>query len=247
MADATLDSHDQSPAAAAENPHSSKRQRIEQIATGPRTRANTACSHCRRRKAKCDNRRPHCGFCIRQKVSCVYEDDTVDPPRYDVGTIEILTRLDDVRRLLQQSTVGTPLPAVTSPYMSPDTRHASASNGKLRSSGESVRATSVHGTACESLLQWPVFADSLSEQQKLITSFLLDVSQVQGTEVRNEYATTIHHEVSGKDSVALCEKFLQFVHPRNPILDPDELLKLARDISTNGLDWDGSSCLIVGH
>ncbi|KAK4048333.1 hypothetical protein OIV83_004855 [Microbotryomycetes sp. JL201] len=38
-------------------------------------RASKACRECRRRKARCDNKQPACGGCLRNKVACEYLDD----------------------------------------------------------------------------------------------------------------------------------------------------------------------------
>jgi hypothetical protein len=43
----------------------------------------------------------------------------------------------------------------------------------------------------------------------------------------------------------LCQRFLKFVHARNPILDPASLLRNATRVAEDGLGWDAASCLVV--
>lgn len=45
-----------------------------------RPRATTACSTCRSRRTRCDNRKPSCGFCRNHGLSCHY-DEVAQQPR----------------------------------------------------------------------------------------------------------------------------------------------------------------------
>lgn len=45
-----------------------------QAADGRRSRGITACQTCRRRKTKCDNERPTCGYCASVGANCGYLD-----------------------------------------------------------------------------------------------------------------------------------------------------------------------------
>ena len=47
------------------------------------------------------------------------------------------------------------------------------------------------------------------------------------------------------DVLGLIEDFLQNVHTKNPVLDPMELLSLARDVTEEGFAWDEASCLVL--
>jgi hypothetical protein len=52
--------------------------------------------------------------------------------------------------------------------------------------------------------------------------------------------------VSGNIIPALCQKFLNFVHVKNPILDVALLWESAWRCSRTGIQWDGMSGLVVG-
>jgi hypothetical protein len=44
---------------------------------------------------------------------------------------------------------------------------------------------------------------------------------------------------------ALVDSFLRNVHTKNPVLDVQQLVKHARSIAVDGLEWDGWSCLVL--
>lgn len=43
----------------------------------------------------------------------------------------------------------------------------------------------------------------------------------------------------------LLDNFFSRIHIKNPILDEKEIRQGAREISFNGIGWDGRSCLVV--
>ena len=118
---------------------------------------------------------------------------------------------------------------------------------------------------CESLLRWPVFDGLVSDEEKQVVSFVLESARhvdkdrpsvtgpkANGTEafVRSARLGDSRPSKGGRgveeeDFVALCRKFLIHVHPRNPILEADQLIKHARKASEEGLSWDSASCLAV--
>ncbi|VEU20187.1 DEKNAAC101062 [Brettanomyces naardenensis] len=44
-------------------------------------RSHGRCEECKRRKKKCDERKPSCGSCLRRKVSCVYNEPVIYKPK----------------------------------------------------------------------------------------------------------------------------------------------------------------------
>ncbi len=46
-------------------------------------RRRIACQQCRRKKAKCDNVRPICGFCAAGSQRCVYMEPHGGNPKYE--------------------------------------------------------------------------------------------------------------------------------------------------------------------
>lgn len=47
------------------------------------------------------------------------------------------------------------------------------------------------------------------------------------------------------DFLTLCRNFLDYVHVRNPILEPSELEQYAKELAESGLKWDTKTCLVV--
>ncbi|KAL9123958.1 MAG: hypothetical protein Q9217_006666 [Psora testacea] len=67
-------------------------------------RATQACDVCRTRKAKCDEGRPRCGFCVEQDLTCNYQ--SVAPAKMDRANQAILEQLEtqqkDIKELRQE-------------------------------------------------------------------------------------------------------------------------------------------------
>lgn len=120
-------------------------------------------------------------------------------------------------------------------------------------------AQGVHAhTSAESLLRWKVFRDVLPVATRDTQSFpfggsaLLADSTISGydsahSRLETPRAMTGMHRpgIDEDDLVPLCTKFVQLVHPRNPILDVKSLLDSAREAKENGLGWDACSCLLL--
>ncbi|KAK7427323.1 hypothetical protein QQZ08_006092 [Neonectria magnoliae] len=103
---------------------------------------------------------------------------------------------------------------------------------------------------CESLLRWPIFNGIVSEEDAKVESFLMDSdykTRKQDTEgsMRNVTKEHVGRGIRDDAFVPLCRKFLNHVHPRNPVLDGDELMRLARVAEEHGLRWDSESCLVL--
>ena len=115
-------------------------------------------------------------------------------------------------------------------------------------------------TKCESLLRWPMFEGIISDRDAQIHSFVLspqDSVDINHTSPLPQTPSFGLQPISVGDGVylkpavqeealvPLCHKFLAHVHPRNPILEPEELLAYAKAAAENGLGWDGPTCLVV--
>ncbi|KAK7417621.1 hypothetical protein QQX98_004442 [Neonectria punicea] len=103
---------------------------------------------------------------------------------------------------------------------------------------------------CESLLRWPIFNGIVSEEDAKVESFLMDSdykTRKQDTEgsIRNTTQEHVGRGIRDDAFVPLCRKFLNHVHPRNPVLDADELMRLARVAEEHGVRWDSESCLVL--
>ena len=244
-----------------------KRRRLTGDSLTRRKRNAVACRFCRVRKAKCDNTRPVCGFCVRHKAKCIY-DDGGEVAQYDDASQTILERLDELKQLLQSrqgndqpqarpSPVETPTidgwprtPSVSSPTVE---KHPTVNS----SNGTHMRPRfPLAAIRCESLLKWPVFRGVVTRADSEIDSFILDLpddpSMIPSSQpaLRSRYNRTtsrdvLTHGIQEDSLVPLCRKFLAYIHPRNPILEADDLLVYAKSAAENGIRWDAPSCLVV--
>ncbi|SPO07367.1 uncharacterized protein DNG_10061 [Cephalotrichum gorgonifer] len=90
--------------------------------------------------------------------------------------------------------------------------------------------------AVESILRWPPFA---------IEHPLLATQLGQAT---NKPVYTTEIDLSDLDRAAisqLVENFLATHHIKNPICDVEQLWKLVKGVDETGLQWDGSTCLML--
>ncbi|WZH48528.1 putative C6 finger domain protein [Fusarium acuminatum] len=67
-----------------------------------RQRVALACTYCRHRKRRCDAAKPRCNNCIRSEVDCHYDDGPSQRIDTSGGTKEIISRLKDIRDILDE-------------------------------------------------------------------------------------------------------------------------------------------------
>ncbi|KAH6896640.1 hypothetical protein B0T10DRAFT_161831 [Thelonectria olida] len=249
-----------------------KRRRFATADFTRRKRAATACQFCRLRKTKCDNVRPSCGYCVRHKAKCVYGDsewpEEGGNEQHDGIGEQILKQLKDIKDMLHcnqpslpfagpLNTVGpSPHTASSTIATSPELPQTGPSPWAGTTDSGSRTATNVepsnpisrpHALArCESLLKWPVFEGMVPKEHTQVDSFLMDSDykarrQLQGQTSTQDQARGITDDAF----VPLCRKFLAHVHPRNPVLNGDELMRFARAAEEYGVKWDSQSCLVL--
>lgn len=106
--------------------------------------------------------------------------------------------------------------------------------------------------ACESILGWTSFDDMPQIQR--IKSFLLQsgtASDRSATSVseRLEGATRssaiVYHGIREEDILALCQKFINIVLLRTPIIDVEEFNACVHKVVEHGLEWDGPTTVVV--
>ncbi|KAI7772571.1 hypothetical protein LZL87_005296 [Fusarium oxysporum] len=226
-----------------------------------RKRAVTACQFCRVRKTKCDNVRPTCGFCVRHRAKCIYLD--ADSEMGDEGVEDavsnrqILVRLDEIKEILQKTndlpqpfsdiepiltnTEAPQTPAACSPW----TRFSAGAQYETQKASqvqpyESERLPFA-ALRCESLLQWPALCNIIPSDARDVDSFPLSPGHKESS-VQKPNSTG--KGIDESSFVTLCRKFLAHVHPRNPVLDGQQLIRHARTTEEHGLKWDTSSCLV---
>lgn len=94
-------------------------------------------------------------------------------------------------------------------------------------------------TSCESILRWPVFEGSVQE----IQSFILKLDDDGQTTSSNSGG--VGGSIQEEDFIPLSKRFLAYVHIKNPILDLAGYRSYVREAASNGIGWDGPSCLVV--
>ncbi|RPA81747.1 hypothetical protein BJ508DRAFT_306352 [Ascobolus immersus RN42] len=79
---------------------------VSNSANGPKARVITSCLTCRRRKVKCDHKRPICGACTRGNRTCRYDAQlsTVSIPVEDA--FELRERIEKLEELLIKAAVA---------------------------------------------------------------------------------------------------------------------------------------------
>lgn len=103
------------------------------------------------------------------------------------------------------------------------------------------------------MLNWPIFG--IEYNRALTQSLIFNPSPTNGS------PTPLHtfdplgsgtlrtskpgRGVQEEDIARLVNVFLINVHPKNPVLDPENLKSEARLAAVNGFGWDATSCLVV--
>lgn len=97
----------------------------------------------------------------------------------------------------------------------------------------------------ENMLRWPIFNKVITEAERHIRSFLLDSLDNQPHTVQPPRQVGIGSFVD--EIPRLCKKYFLLCHRRNPILDLENLDRYAKEVTVQGLGWDGPSCQVVCH
>lgn len=215
----------------------------------------TACQFCRMRKTKCDNVRPKCGYCVRQRAKCVYGDtDEIDADGEDVAISnrQLMEQLVEIKEMLQRnggsnhghSDTDPSLATATSPQAQAATSPwARFSANTPRPNESKPPGFPFEALRCESFLRWPALRSVVPSDAQDIDSFPLSSGYTESTLQNRGGGQGINESAF----VPLCRKFLAQVHPRNPVLDGHELMRHARSAEEDGLKWDSSSCLVVSR
>ncbi|CAG8888622.1 unnamed protein product [Penicillium egyptiacum] len=240
------------------NPRTARKREI-------RTRAPTACQTCRLRKTRCDNARPTCSYCAVQGMECNYPETSPQQNQagFDPGNPsnnEVLQRLNHIAGLLENfksegSTSSTrslkegffelamqnPSPVADS---LPGSNVPSASTASIDDRGTDNDPRILYmASSGENMLRWPIFNKVITEAEKHIRSFLLDSLDNQPRSMQAPRQVGIGSFVD--EIPRLCRKYFLLCHRRNPIVDLDSLDRYAKEVTVQGLGWDGPSCQVL--
>ncbi|KAJ5295705.1 hypothetical protein N7508_010526 [Penicillium antarcticum] len=180
-------------------------------------RRKPACQTCRRRKVRCDNGQPACGFCCANEIKCVY-----------------VTRGDDGY---------TPQPSRPLEIETQD-RRGSAPIRAAEWQKDYLRIPAGRCSA-DTVLTWPIFRGQFRESSLITTLFHYShgVSEDRPTE---SWTLPDGLQFTPDEQIpTLVECFIQNVHTKNPILDLESLIRSGRRAAEFGLQWDAQSCLVL--
>ncbi|KAH8801414.1 hypothetical protein F5884DRAFT_513774 [Xylogone sp. PMI_703] len=216
----------------------------------PRKRAITACESCRIRKTKCDNERPQCTSCAKNNLSCSY-DPRLDHSSFDPASLLVLEKLNEVILKVDQisSSVGTrkvqPEHTFSEVVASVGSSQTPSQAVDQPCSIESLEVLAPFAST-DSLLTWPIFAGRWPRD--LLSRELLIGSIPTHSSTDESARPTRQHQKSGvreEDVPQLVDRFLQFVHPKNPILHIGQIREHARRVAEDGFGWDATSCIVL--
>lgn len=236
-----------------------KRQKTDHPPT--KGRRKVACKTCSLRKVKCDNIRPECGTCQATNQVCEYPagpDESWTLDRVADTLVRQMNVISQELHHLRQSInpaghIAFPdRPLMTSYVETPARLTHYNSHEDLVQGSEDYSHIPPHRTTADEVLNWPIFGDKYPSNyfidwhlgDKLVPKTLHD-STVSTTD--DSILTTTHNVAPVEEAriPALVDNFLKNVHTKNPILDVEELVKKSRQHASQGLTWDGYSCLLL--
>ncbi|KAL4765046.1 Zn(II)2Cys6 transcription factor [Aspergillus foveolatus] len=217
---------------------------------GPRRKP--ACQTCRRRKIRCDNGQPACGYCHTNEIPCVY---TARGDERTVGQQElakVFERLDSLSQAVENiqhlliSRNNTPLAPRDS---APAVQLQRPERVPKRAQEWQQDYLQIPACRCsaDAVLTWPIFGSQFRDNSLITTLF--QYSSDGGAEhqsVQSAHPDTGGFRITPDEHIpALVDQFIQNVHTKNPILDLEALVRSARHAGEYGLQWDAQSCLVL--
>lgn len=161
---------------------------------------------------------------------------------FDPASLAILERINHVASLIESQSSNSPLSAhhTLSHGLSPDDQNAFHRSQLSEDSCIETPGFPAIRSNCESVLKWPIFQGFAPESE----SFVLGPSEGSSLPV-SAHTPGLGRGIREEDFIPLSQRFLLYVHVKNPILDVPECTYLVKDVAETGLRWDGSTCLIV--
>ncbi|QMW45584.1 hypothetical protein G4B11_009039 [Aspergillus flavus] len=213
----------------------------------PGSRRRAACQTCRKRKVRCNNARPACGFCQHNGMNCVYIERG-EPTKEDRDLGEVIERLDNLAYAVEN--IHSYLLSTGTPTSSGRPAAPQQTGGQLDIPVEDtepykdyLQIPSSRGSA-DTVLTWPIFRGRFRENALITTLFQsshgAESSAVETWVVPDGFQPTDEERIP-----ALVDRFIQNVHTKNPILDLEALIRWGRHAAEFGLRWDAQSCLVL--
>lgn len=240
-----------------------KRPAARGTAFYPRKRANTACQVCRARKTKCDNKKPSCSYCLSVGANCI--QSPVDLSSFDPASLKILDRLDDLERLVRETTavsalgqvasstptqesnrkvqaIVPPLPQspVRDRRLSSNSQHRPHTISSIIHEDDGPDVDSVLPVRVDFILQWKIFNSHGSAETPY-----RQLPDAISTPSAGSAALASLVDMESHHLYRLLDNFFLFIHCKNPILDEASTRHMVGNAFLNGIDWSPASCLAM--
>lgn len=106
---------------------------------------------------------------------------------------------------------------------------------------------------CEDILEWPIFEGRFRRSETEALIFNPDLAHEGPSDQHSSFSVESDsvrrcrpsRGVQEEDMMGFIREFLANVHIKNPILDADDVQRMAKDALEHGLKWDAPSCLVV--
>lgn len=218
--------------------------------TYERRKAPSACLVCRKRKTKCDNELPACGFCRATGGDCHYSQPK--ERLFDQASIAILQRLDHLEKNLGDLINGTPHASDEVSLEGVD-GHGEAAHPRQAlqslpdtdapaefppSSATLLRASS--DMSIEALLRLPTFKQHLP-----LTTDNSPSQQMEKPVFTEPLPRDCDLDLRPQVMLGIVENFIENNLGCNPIVEPQALRLKAQLVAEQGLAFNGDSCLVV--
>ncbi|CEL06454.1 hypothetical protein ASPCAL09631 [Aspergillus calidoustus] len=220
----------------------------------PMRRRAAACQTCRKRKVRCDNARPACGFCQANDFPCAYaergehEKEDRNMTRVTEQLEKLSREVENIRSLLASGASTNANPnAIAFPQICPPSEcgiNTGFATGAAESQRDYLQVPACGGSA-DTILTWPIFGGRFRDSSLVTTLF----QSPHGGESSRHTDTWIvpsgFQSPPTENIPALVDRFIQNVHTKNPILDLEALVQSGRRAAEFGLQWDAHSCLVL--
>ncbi|PLB53926.1 hypothetical protein P170DRAFT_504800 [Aspergillus steynii IBT 23096] len=200
----------------------------------PRKRAVTACQVCRARRTKCDNRKPSCSFCLKVGAECI--QSPVDLSSFDPASIQIIERLNQLQSAVGRCETGIQHLAGGRKALSAENFHGSEISSP-QSTSAPIDWDRLLPPSIEIICRWPTLGLAGTE-------YLLSTSTTSPGHSERE-STVSMDDLQPRLMRALVDRFFQYVHVKNPILNERSTRRLFSTFCEEGLDWSPESCLAL--
>lgn len=105
---------------------------------------------------------------------------------------------------------------------------------------EALEVNTTYASA-DAVLSWPIFVTDLNQRPITIDDLFGNDNSIDQSDAGAGNAV-----ISDENALRLVNRYIQYVHIKDPILDIVDIQKKARNFIESGPGWDSSSCLVVG-